>query len=173
VKQQRFTPSRLLPPVRDPGEQLQRTSRPIGWIAGYAGTQRRQLSAHQLRASFVAAGAPLTLACPLPGVAALSTQSQLSNNNYVIAGSLEVSGVRIVNFYIKNIDTAENALLARPFRIIDGEKFLDDGEDPYFVAAGLGVRIPVVCDCEIVGLEVKDFTPGAHSRYTVGVGMTP
>jgi hypothetical protein len=146
---------------------------PVGWIEGYAGTPRKQLSGHQLRASLIAIHAPLTLASPLPTVAALVAQSQLSSENYVIAGTVEVSGVRVVNFHLKNIDTNGFTLLARPFRVIDSEKFLDDAEDPYIVATNRGVRIPVVCDCEVVGLEVKDFEDGSHARYTVGVGFTP
>lgn len=174
MKQRRTQPSRMLPPVRNPKELQQTPSgRPVGWIEGYAGTPRKNLSAHQLRAALVAAGAPVVLASPLPGVTALVTTSQLSDQTWVTAGTVEVSGVHIINFLVKNISANENGILVRPFRLIDAERFVDDAEAPYYIPSGLGVRIPVVCDCEVVGLEVKDFVAGSHALYTVGVGMTP
>ena len=174
MKQPRPTPSRLLPPVRNPkGLAKTPSGRPVGWIEGYAGTPRKNLSAHQLRAALVAAGAPIVLASPLPGVLALVATSQLSDRNWVTAGTVEVGGVHIINFHVKNISSNENGILARPFRLIDAERFVDDAEAPYYIPSGTGVRIPVVCDCEVAGLEVKDFVAGDHALYTVGVGMTP
>ena len=166
-------PDRRLPPIQPSRVAKTPSGRPVSWLDGFAGTPQRMLSGHLLRVALNAAGAPLTLASPLPTVSVLAVSGQLSNNTWVTAATIECSGVRVVNFYLKNTDTNENGILARPFRIIDSEKFIDDEQDPYIVFDGFGVRIPIVCDCAVVGLEVKDFVGGSHAKYTVGVGFTP
>lgn len=167
----------MLPPVQKPSKPVSTitsaTGRNIGWIEGYAATPRKDLSTHQLTAYLASMGAPIVLARPLPTVAVMLATDQLSAQDWVIAGTVEVHGCRYVTFFLQNIDTNENGIQARPFRIIDSVKFVDDFEDPYDLFDGFEVRIPVACDCEVVGLEVKDFLEGSHARYNVGVGMTP
>lgn len=167
----------MLPPVRRPAKHaagLQSTGgRSISWVEGYSATPRKDLSTQQLTAYLATIGAPVVLARPLPTVAVMLATNQLSNDSYTIAGTVEVHGCRYVNFHLQNIDINENGILARPFRIIESVKFVDDFEDPYALFDGFEVRIPVVCDCEQVGLEVMSYTPGFPALYNVGVGMTP
>lgn len=175
MKPTRQRPDKRLPPIQPRSVRVTGVGgRPVlSWQEGFAGTPNKDLSGHQLRLKLEGLKAPLMLASPLPTVSVLAAVRQLSDTNYVIAATVEVSGIRVVNFHLKNVDENENGILARPFRIIDGEKFVDDEQDPYGLFDGEGVRIPVVCDCATVGLEIKDFVADAHALYTVGVGFTP
>ncbi len=169
MKERRPKPSRMLEPLRNPNQAAKER---FGWVQGYAGTPRRDASAHALRAHLVHIRAPVVLAMPAPTVAYLSASDQRISDQWTSAGTLEVHGVRGVNFYVNNTG-AINPMQARPFRIIQGVRFVDDGEAPYIIPIGEGRRIPVVCDCEVVGLEVRSIVGGEFTQYTVGVGMTP
>lgn len=175
MREPRLKPSKLLPPIEKPQPRTltSQTGKNVSWIEGYAATPKRELSVHQLTASLVSVGAPVVLARPLPTAARTLCTEQLSANNWVQAGTVEVHGARYVTFHVVNDDVNENGILARPFRIIESTRYIDDSEDPYSLFSGFGVRIPVPTDCEVVGLEVKDFLAGSHALYSVGVSLTP
>lgn len=177
MKQPRVRPSSLLPPVQRPKAQTStlqsNAGKSLSWLEGFTGTSQKELSAHALRLALATAGAPLVYASPLPTVARVVASNQLSSRDWVTAGTVETHGVKYLNFFVENVDINENGILARPFWIIESERFIDDFEDPYVIFDGFSVRIPVVCDAEVVGLEVMDFTLGQHALYNVGVGFTP
>jgi hypothetical protein len=175
MRDRRPEPSKLLPPVRKPQHAhiATPTGKNISWIEGYAATTQKELSVHQLTAALAALGAPIVLSRPLPTVARELCSEQLSNRNWTNAGTVEVHGARYVTFHVVNDDDNENGILARPFRIIGTTRYIDDSEDPYSLFSGFGVRIPVPTDCEVVGLEVKDFVDNSHALYSVGVSLTP
>jgi hypothetical protein len=140
-------------------------------VQGFAGVPRRSLSAHMLRAHLDSIGAPIVLAMPAPTITKLMANGQDAGNIFTDAGSVEVLGARLINFHI-TCQTG-TAVVARPYRLIEGVRFIDDGEAPFIVPTLQGRRIPAPCDCEQVGLLVMRFVFGEESKYTLGVGMTP
>lgn len=139
-------------------------------MQGFAGVPWREMSAQSMRRHLDAITAPIVLAMPAPTATLILANGEDAPVNFSTAGTVEVAGARIINFHITAIS---GLLLARPYRVIDGIKFIDDGEAPYFITAPEGRRIPAPTDCEIVGLEVSRFDSEIPSKYTLGVGMTP
>lgn len=162
----RLLPPRDQPPVRDP----ERAEKQHGWVEDFNAVARRDISAQAIRRHLRAIRAPLVFAMPAPTVATLLAENQVAPTVYTSAGTVEVLGARLINFHVK---CASGILIARPYRLIESVKFVDDGEAPFIIPAGEGRRIPAPCDCDVVGLDVMRQVGGELTRYTIGVGLTP
>lgn len=162
-------PPRTSPPVRNPAK---RAARRVGWVQGYAGAPRREMSVHQLRAFLDSVGAPVSLAMPAPTVTRLiSAGTTIGGGSYKLAASVETHGVRVVTFHLKN--TGTDFINARPVRIIEGVQFVDGYEDPYEVPGNTEAMIPVWCDAEVVGLQLQSADFGEDTSFVLAVGFTP